>query len=69
MKPKQLFLIKYQYCIMGSDNRPFEHSRFDSKIIHLFTFFMWVISLMMGKMVLGTARAMERKTNLSTIFS
>ena len=50
-------------------NRHFENYRFDYKIIHFYTFFMQVISLMTGKMVHSVATVMERKTNLSKQFS
>jgi hypothetical protein len=40
-------------------NRPFAHSRFDSKIIHFYTFFIKVISLTMGKIAPSQARVLE----------
>jgi hypothetical protein len=38
------------------------------KLYVFYTFFMYTISLKMGKMVLGLARAMEKTTNLNIIF-
>ena len=38
------------------------------KLYVFYTFFMYTISLKMGKMVLGLARAMEKSTNLNIIF-
>ena len=51
------------------ENRLFEHSRFDSKILSFYSFFIQVFSLMMGKMVPDLTRAIDRTTNLSIIFS
>ena len=54
---------------LSTFNRSFVHSRFDSKIMFLYLFFIRVISLYMtGKMAPVLARIMEETTNLTTIF-
>ena len=49
--------------------KPFAHSQFDFKLLCFYPFYIQVISLTTVKMVHGLARAMERATNLSIIFS